>query len=42
MCKIEGYWNIVPKIKSVSFPMRGKMQAYGKAKDKNKGLRCRK
>lgn len=26
MCKIEGYWNIVPKIKNVSFPMRGKMQ----------------
>lgn len=25
MCKVEGYWNIVPKIKKVSFPMRGKM-----------------
>ena len=25
MCKVEGYWNVVPKIKKVSFPMRGKM-----------------
>lgn len=26
MYKIEGYWNIVPQIKNVSFPSRGKMQ----------------
>ena len=25
MCKVEGYWNITPKIKGVSFPIRGKM-----------------
>lgn len=25
MCKVEGYWNITPKIKHVSFPIRGKM-----------------
>ncbi len=23
--QIDGYWNIVPKIKKVSFPIRGKM-----------------
>ncbi len=23
--QIDGYWNIVPKIKKVSFPVRGKM-----------------
>ncbi len=22
----EGYWDVVPKIKSISFPMRGKFQ----------------
>lgn len=22
---IDGYWNVVPKIKKVTFPMRGKM-----------------
>lgn len=26
MYKIEGYWDIIPKIKNVSFPKRGKMQ----------------
>lgn len=26
MYKIEGYWDVVPQIKSVSFPYRGKMQ----------------
>ena len=26
MYKIEGYWDIVPQIKNVSFPLRGKMQ----------------
>jgi hypothetical protein len=26
MYKVEGFWNIVPKIKKVSFPLRGKMQ----------------
>jgi len=26
MYQIEGYWNIKPKIKKVSFPVRGKMQ----------------
>lgn len=26
MYTIEGYWDIVPEIKKVSFPMRGKMQ----------------
>ena len=26
MYTIEGYWDVVPRIKSVSFPMRGKMQ----------------
>lgn len=25
MYKIEGYWNVTPKIKKVSFPIRGKM-----------------
>lgn len=25
MYKIEGYWDVVPKIKKVSFPLRGKM-----------------
>lgn len=25
MCKIEGYWDVTPKIKKVSFPIRGKM-----------------
>ncbi len=25
MCKVEGFWDITPKIKRVSFPMRGKM-----------------
>ena len=23
--QIDGYWNVVPKIKKVSFPVRGKM-----------------
>ncbi len=23
--QIDGYWNVVPKIKKVSFPIRGKM-----------------
>ena len=26
MYTIEGYWDVVPRIKDVSFPMRGKMQ----------------
>ena len=26
MYKIEGYWDVIPQIKNVSFPMRGKMQ----------------
>jgi hypothetical protein len=26
MYKIEGYWDIKPKIKKVGFPVRGKMQ----------------
>jgi len=26
MYRIEGYWNIEPKIKKISFPVRGKMQ----------------
>jgi hypothetical protein len=26
MYRIEGYWNIEPKIKKISFPTRGKMQ----------------
>ena len=26
MYQIEGYWNIKPKIKKISFPIRGKMQ----------------
>ncbi len=26
MYKIEGYWDVIPKIKEVSFPKRGKMQ----------------
>ena len=26
MYQIEGYWDVVPQIKSVSFPLRGKMQ----------------
>ena len=26
MHQIEGYWDVVPQIKSVSFPLRGKMQ----------------
>jgi hypothetical protein len=25
MYKIEGYWDVVPKIKKVTFPIRGKM-----------------
>ena len=25
MYKIEGYWDVTPKIKKVSFPIRGKM-----------------
>lgn len=25
MCKVEGYWDVTPKIKKVSFPIRGKM-----------------
>ena len=25
MCRIEGYWDIVPKIKKIAFPIRGKM-----------------
>ena len=26
MYQIEGYWDVIPKIKNVSFPKRGKMQ----------------
>ncbi|MBO7082756.1 MAG: DUF2442 domain-containing protein [Bacteroidales bacterium] len=26
MCEIEGYWDVIPRIKDVSFPIRGKMQ----------------
>ncbi len=26
MCTIEGYWDVIPRIKSVSSPVRGKMQ----------------
>ena len=26
MYAIEGYWDVVPEIKDVTFPMRGKMQ----------------
>jgi hypothetical protein len=26
MYKIEGFWNVKPKIKKVEFPVRGKMQ----------------
>jgi len=26
MQKIEGYWDVVPKIKKIGFPVRGKMQ----------------
>lgn len=26
MYKIEGYWDVIPQIKEVSFPKRGKMQ----------------
>jgi len=26
MYAIEGYWDVVPEIKNVSFPIRGKMQ----------------
>lgn len=26
MYTIEGYWDVVPEIKNVSFPIRGKMQ----------------
>lgn len=25
MYKVEGYWDVTPKIKKVSFPIRGKM-----------------
>ena len=25
---MEGYWNIIPKIKKVSFPVRGKMSVH--------------
>ena len=25
MYKIEGYWDVIPKIKKVTFPLRGKM-----------------
>lgn len=25
MYRIEGYWDVVPKIKKVTFPLRGKM-----------------
>ena len=25
MYKVEGFWNVVPKIKKVDFPVRGKM-----------------
>ncbi len=24
--KVEGYWDVIPRIKSVSFPQRGKMK----------------
>jgi len=26
MYKVEGYWNVEPKIKKIDFPVRGKMQ----------------
>jgi hypothetical protein len=26
MYKIEGYWDVIPQIKEVSFPKKGKMQ----------------
>ena len=26
MGNVEGYWNVVPRIKGISFPSRGKMQ----------------
>ncbi|MCL2328080.1 MAG: DUF2442 domain-containing protein [Bacteroidetes bacterium] len=26
MYKIEGFWDVEPKIKKISFPLRGKMQ----------------
>jgi hypothetical protein len=26
MYKVEGFWNVKPKIKKVGFPVRGKMQ----------------
>ncbi len=25
MCKVEGFWDITPKIKKITFPVRGKM-----------------
>ena len=28
MHKTEGYWNVEPKIKSLSFPKRGKFQVH--------------
>ena len=28
MYKVEGFWNVVPKIKKVSFPVRGKMSVF--------------
>ena len=28
MQQMEGYWNIIPKIKKVSFPVRGKMSVH--------------
>ena len=26
MYKVEGYWNVEPKIKKIDFPVRGKIQ----------------
>ena len=28
MQKVEGFWNVEPKIKKIDFPVRGKMQVY--------------
>ena len=33
MYSVEGYWNIVPKIKSVAFPVRGKMSVAARSAD---------
>ena len=28
MYKVDGYWNVEPKIKKIDFPARGKIQVY--------------